>query len=160
MTRARTDLVDAFAGVLSGVVAMSGELRSESAVARRIDTEGRLLQDLRRTGLLAPRRLGRGYVYSGADIRTASVLVALIRLGATAADLVALFSAGGDECLDCPGARAPDRCAAATCCATFLERLCRRTEDEIARLHMLDGLLVAYAADAVGTAAPRRPGGQ
>lgn len=147
MSHAKADLVDVFARLLSGVVVSPATIRSEAALAAQLRVDPRRLQDMRRTGLLTPARPGRGYVYRPADIRVASVMLALQRLGATLAELEVFFDAARRPCSGCLGERGRAACGAADCCAAFLERLTQRMQDEITRLEALDALVLDHAAE-------------
>ena len=87
MTVVDEDVIDIFARTLPGVVADAPALPSDVALAERLGTDPRCLRELRRAGLIAPRRLGRGWIYFAEDIRRASVLVALLALGAEVSEL-------------------------------------------------------------------------
>lgn len=160
MSHARADLVDVFARLLAGVVASPAVLRSETALAALLRVDPRRLQELRRAGLVTPARPGRGYLYRPGDIRDVSVMLALLRLGATLSELEAFFDAGRRPCPGCLGEQGRAACTPAVCCAGFLERLSRRMEDEITRLEALDALVLDHAAEiglalAVPTERPR-----
>jgi hypothetical protein len=158
MAHGKSELIDFLAGVLTGIVVSDEPFRSETALATALSSTPRRLQDLRRLGLVTPRRLGRGYVYGPGDVRMSSVLVGLMRLGATPEDLTAFLDHGATRCDRCPAKRADGPCGLARCCEIFLEDLRARTEDEIARLKMLDGLLQQYAVDVWQENRPRRTG--
>lgn len=147
MSHARADLVDVFARLLSGVVSSPASIRSETALAALLRVDTRRLQEVRRAGLVAPARPGRGYLYRPADIRTASVMLALLRLGATLAELETVFDPAHRSCVGCLGERGRVACTPTDCCAAFLERLTRRMEEEITRLEALDALVVDHAAE-------------
>lgn len=147
MSHARADLVDVFARLLSGVVVSPAIIRSETALAALLRVDPRRLQDLRRAGLIAPARPGRGYVYGPADIRTASVMLALTRLGATLSEMEVFFDDARRPCAGCLGERGRAHCTPSECCAAFLERLTRRMQDEITRLEALDALVLDHAAE-------------
>ncbi len=141
------DAIEVLAGVLPGIVEGAATIRSETTLALLLGTTSRRLNELRRAGLVRPRRLGRGWVYTPADVRRTSVLVTLQGLGATTEDLVSLLGGGAERCSACDRPRSELRCAPARCCETFLEALRARTEDEIVRLRALDGLLQQYAVE-------------
>ncbi len=147
MAHGKRELIDFLAGLLAGVVETDVPYRSETALAAALDADLRKLHDLRRSGLVTPRRLGRGYVYDPGDVRRCSVLLALMRLGATLADLQAFFAGGRARCPSCPSREDERACSIERCCEALLEDLRARTEDEITRLRALDGLLQQYAVD-------------
>lgn len=155
----RREAIDFFATVLPGIVESVAPYRSETALAIALDTTTRRLQELRGAGLVRPRRLGRGYVYGADEVRRSSVLVALMRLGATLADLDGLMRSDGRRCAPCAARRDAPDCGVKRCCEALLEDLQVRTEAEIARLRSLDGLLQQYAVDARADRAPRRIAG-
>jgi len=152
----RDEAIDFFARVLPGIVESAAPFRSETTLAIALDTTTRRLQELRGAGLVTPRRLGRGYVYGPDEVRRSSVLVALMRLGATLGDLAGLMRRDGRRCASCSARRDGPDCAVARCCEALLEDLRERTEAEITRLRSLDGLLQQYAVDARADLAPRR----
>ena len=156
MAYGKSELIEFLADVLTGVVESDVPFRSETALATALDATPRRLQDLRRLGLIAPRRLGRGYVYAPSDVRLSSVMIALMRLGATLEDLTRFFGRGAERCTTCTLKRGEPACGLARCCETFLEDLRARAEDEIARLRVLDGLLQQYAVDVWAERGPRR----
>jgi len=151
--RPRPDLVDVFARLLPGVVVTPATFRSETALAGQLRVDPRRIREIRCARLVAPRRLGRGWVYGPEEIRTLSVMLALVRLGATLADLAAFF--GVDD-------RDPDRRlgdpsrAPIPLCTALCRRLAGRMEDEIARLRALETLFEG-AFDPPGTVAAVRP---
>lgn len=142
-SRRGADLVDVFARVLSGVVVTPATFRSETALAGQLRVDPRRIRDLRLAGLVAPTRLGRGWVYGPAEIRTLSVMLALGRLGASLRELTAFF-----EVQTRPGT-GEDRVTGtpARACIEFCERLAARMAEEIARLGTLDALVEEVAPE-------------
>lgn len=131
----RDEIVDVLARVLSGVVVTPATFRSETALAGQLRVETRRIRDLRMAGLVAPTRLGRGWVYGPRDVRVLSVMLAMLRLGATVHELAVFFD-GADRSASASETPAPLRLAIGFC-----ERLTTRMENEIARLAALDALL-------------------
>lgn len=153
----RQDLVDAFARVLTGIVVTPATFRSETALAGQLRVDPRRIRDLRMARLVAPTRLGRGWVYGPSDIRTLSVMLSLMRLGATIRELETFFDPERRSCEDCD--RRPSHCTAVDCCRELLIRQARRMSDEIARLVALDDLVTSHAEEiglAFGAAEPRQ----
>ena len=135
--RPRADLVDVFARLLPGVVVTPATFRSETALAGQLRVDPRRIREIRCARLVAPCRLGRGWVYGPEEIRTLSVMLALVRLGATLADLTTFFGVS-DRDHERTGAD-PSR-APIPLCTAFCERLAARMEEEIARLRALEAL--------------------
>lgn len=143
--RPRADLVDAFARVLPGVVVTPATFRSETALAGQLRVDARRIRDLRMARLVTPTRLGRGWVYGPSDIRTLSVMLALLRLGATIRELEQFFDPDRRSCEAC-GHRAAD-CSPVDCCRELLIRQERRMREEVARLIALEDLVSTHAVD-------------
>jgi hypothetical protein len=156
MVHGKSELIDFLASVLPGVVESDVPCRSEAVLAVTLGAAPRWLQDLRGLGLVTPRRLGRGYVYAPGDIRRASVLVGLLRFGATLDDLAGFFAPTAERCASCSARRGDPVCGVARCCEVLLDGLRARAEAEIARLRSLDGLLQQYALDVRADLQPRR----
>lgn len=133
----RADLVDVFARLLPGVVVTPATFRSETALAGQLRVDARRIRELRAAGLATPKRLGRGWVYGPPDIRTLSVMLALLRLGATTRELERLFDEN----------RRDETASPATTCRSFCESLVERMEEEIARLRALDALVAEAAIE-------------
>lgn len=133
----RAEIVEVFARVLPGVVVTPATFRSETALAGQLRVETRRIRDLRLAGLVAPTRLGRGWVYGPRDVRVLSVMLGLLRLGATVHELGVFFDAA-ERLATPPGTAAPDPLRLAI---GFCERLTARMEGEIGRLAALDALL-------------------
>lgn len=143
--RPREDLVDAFARVLPGIVVTPATFRSETALAGQLRVDPRRIRDLRMARLVTPTRLGRGWVYGPPDIRTLSVMLALLRLGATIRELETFFDPERRSCEDCGGRS--NGCSAVDCCRELLTRQERRMRDEITRLVALDDLVTSHAEE-------------
>lgn len=139
------ELVDFLADLLRVVTIPTDAGRSETLLAIALGTPPHVLRELRRIGLLSPRREGRAFVYSSSDKKRAGVLVALSNLGATRDDLVAIFSETGARCGLCPQSVATRACGSQDCAETLFRRLEVRCESEIERLRDLDRLLVTWA---------------
>lgn len=140
------ELVDFLADLLRLPTIAPDACRSETLLAIALGTPPHALRELRRVGLLTPRREGRAFIYSVSDKKRAAVLVALSKLGATREDLVEALAERGTRCTGCPRAVPSHACRAADCAETLLSRLELRCEAEIGRLRDLDRLLVDWAA--------------
>ncbi|NLH83680.1 MAG: hypothetical protein GX458_22960 [Phyllobacteriaceae bacterium] len=138
--RPRGDLIDVFARLLPGVVVPPATFRSETALAGQLRVDPRRIREIRGARLVAPARVGRGWVYGPEEIRTLSVMLALCRLGATLPDLEAFFAGSlrGPDHGDDGSSRSP-----VGLCAAFCRRLESRMEEEIARLRALEALFEA-----------------
>lgn len=143
--RPRADLVDAFARVLPGVVVTPATFRSETALAGQLRVDARRIRDLRMARLVAPTRLGRGWVYGPPEIRTLSVMLALLRLGATIRELEQFFDPDRRNCEAC-GHHAAG-CSPVDCCRELLIRQERRMREEVTRLIALEDLVSTHAAE-------------
>jgi hypothetical protein len=143
--RPRADLVDAFARVLPGVVVTPATFRSETALAGQLRVDPRRIRDLRMARLVGPTRAGRGWVYGPGDIRTLSVMLALLRLGATVRELETFFDPDRRDCEVCGGRAAA--CSPVVCCRELLTRQERRMKEEVARLVALEDLVTTHAQE-------------
>lgn len=134
--RPGAEIVDVFARLLPGVVVTPATFRSETALAGQLRVDARRIRDLRMAGLVTPTRLGRGWVYGPGDVRTLSVMLALLRLGASVHEIESFFTTTRTIAVDGRSAPSPVRL-----CIGFCERLAGRMEEEITRLGALDALL-------------------
>lgn len=128
MRPSKTDLIDLLGRVLSGVVALPPGFLSEAALAERLDLDPRRMRALRRAGVVTPRRLGRGFVYTEAEARVCAVVAALGRLG-VAVEEIADFLDGPCPEAACPAT--PPACRVQDCCRVLLDRVAERVEAEI-----------------------------
>lgn len=119
---------------------------SETLLASALGTTPQLLRELRSVGLVAPRRVGRSYLYAPEDIERAAVLVALTRLGASREELVDLLSSSSARCARCAHGTPSRRCRPADCAESLLSRIEQRCETELDRLAELDRLLAAWSS--------------
>ena len=142
MKPTQSALIDMLAGVLSGVPATGDGFLSEAEVAETVGLDPRRLRALRAAAIVAPRRVGRGFVYTSGEARLCAVAATLLRMGTRIEELAALFGEA-DRCRACPGRDGP--CAPRDCCAALLDVVAARAEREIAALRRFDRLLGLYA---------------
>jgi DNA-binding transcriptional MerR regulator len=131
MRPSKTDLIDLLGRALAGVVPMPPGFLSEVALAERLDLDPRRMRALRRAGVVAPRRLGRGFVYTESEAKLCAVVAALGRLGVEI-DEIARFLDGPCPEATCP--RTHPACRPHDCCRGLLDRLATRVETEIGAL--------------------------
>ena len=131
----RPDAFDVFATLLPGVDPGATPAGSDAELALRLDLDRPTLTLLRKTGLLAARKVGRAWIHDGRAVRRASVAVVLLRMGVEITDLVALTVDDGTP--------------PATRCADVMERLAARLLDEIARRTTFERLIAEHRAEAL-----------
>ena len=131
MRPSKTDLIDLLDRVLAGVAPLPPGFLSEAALAERLDLDPRWMRALRRAGVVTPRRLGRGFVYTEAEARFCAVVAVLGRLGVEVDEIARFFDGPCPEEI-CPRPQSP--CRPYDCCRALFDRLAVRVEAEIGAL--------------------------
>ena len=146
MRPTKSDLIALLARVLPSVTPMPAGYLTEAALAGVLGLDPRRLRTFRRSEVVSPRRLGRGFVYTEAEARTCSVALALTELGLPLA-AVAAFLEGGDIG-EAPGGTVHERCD------RLLRGLAERVESEIEELRAFQNVLVWWIDESASEAGP------
>ena len=142
MKPTQSALIEMLAGILTDVPATGDGYLSEAEVAKVVGIDPRRLRALRAAAIVAPRRVGRGFVYASGEARLCAVAATLLRMGTRVEELATLLGEA-DRCAACPGRDGP--CAPRDCCEALLDVVAARAEREIAALRRFDRLLGLYA---------------
>lgn len=131
MRPSKSELIELLSRVLVGVVATPEGYLTEVALAGVLGADPRRLKAIRTAGIVSPRRLGRGFVYTGGEARACAVAACLTGLGVEIEEIAAFFERPC-EIVSCRDAGAG--CTSHDCCAAFLGALAKRVESELGEL--------------------------
>lgn len=138
MRPSKSELIALLGRVLGETVGAPTEFQSETALAGRLGVDARRLRALREAGVVAPRRLGRGFVYGAEEARVSAVAARLGDFGLSVGEIGA-FLDGPCDPADCR--RGGTGCRPHDCSAALLTRLADRVEARIAELRGFQWLL-------------------
>ncbi len=145
----KSDLIALLARALAGVAPTPAGYLTEAALAAVLGLDPRRLRAFRQAGIVAPRRLGRGFVYTEDEARTCAVTVALTELGLPFARIAAFLD-------DAPSAdlgTAIDATAHGRC-DRLLRDLVEEVETEIRALRDFQSLLTGWHDEIAGGPRP------
>lgn len=131
MRPSKSELIELLSRVLVGVVVTPEGYLTEVALAGVLGADPRRLKAIRIAGIVSPRRLGRGFVYTGPEARACSVASCLIGLGVEIEEIAAFLERPCETVACRDGGVA---CAAHDCCTALLGTLAKRVESELGEL--------------------------
>lgn len=145
MRPSKTERIALIGRVLADVAPTPEGFLSETGLADVLGVDPRRLRALRDAGIVAPKRIGRTYVYDRTQARTSSIAMALTRLELGLPEITGFLSEAGS----CPACRDGERdCTAADCCMALLDGASRRVGRELDGRRRLVGSLAVHVEPA------------